>query len=160
MPKRLLDSTLLISHFKRFSNLAEKGQEDARDWAKRLIENKGTKAIVSPVVIEMLAGVRDSHELSLTEAFLDEFDIVDERKIPPQDWELAGTIAKRVVKYDRLVPRRIRRRDREQNPRTQARDLGDCLIAAIAIRLKYVVLTEDRGIPLQAGRTSGKPPGS
>ena len=83
MPKRLLDSSLLIAHFKRISSLAEKGREDARDWAKRLIENKGTNALVSPVVIEMLAGVRDSHELSLTEAFLDEFDIVDERKIPP-----------------------------------------------------------------------------
>ncbi len=159
MPKRLLDSTLLIAHFKRISPLAEKGREDARDWAKRLIENKGTNAIVSPVVIEMLAGVRDSHELSLTEAFLDEFDIVDERKIPPEDWKLAGIIAKRVLKYDRQVPRRSRRRDREQNPKTQARDLGDCLIAAIVLRLKYVVLTGDRGIPRQAGRTGGKAPG-
>ncbi len=160
MPKHLLDSTLLITHFKRISPLAEKGPEDARNWAKQLIENKGTNAIVSPVVIEMLAGVRDSHELSLTEAFLDEFDIVDERKIPPQDWELAGIIAKRVVKYDRQVPRRSRRRDREQNPRTQARDLGDCLITAIALRLNYAVLTEDRGVPRQAGRTGGKAPRS
>jgi predicted nucleic acid-binding protein len=160
MPKRLLDSSLLISHFRRISKLAEKGREDARVWAKRLIENKGTNAIVSPVVIEMLAGVRDSHELSLTEAFLDEFDVVDERRIPPQDWVLAGIIAKRVLKYDRQVPRRSRRRDREQNPRTQARDLGDCLIAAIALRLNYTVLSDDRGIPLQAGRTSGKLPGS
>jgi len=144
----------------RISKLAEKGREDARVWAQRLIENKGTNAIVSPIVIEMLAGVRDSHELSLTEAFLDEFDVVDERRIPPQDWDLAGIIAKRVLKYDRQVPRRSRRRDREQNPRTQARDLGDCLIAAIALRLHYAVLSDDRGIPLQAGRTSGKPPGS
>ena len=69
MPKRLLDSTLLIAHFKRISPLAEKGPKDARNWAKRLIENKGTNAIVSPVVIEMLAGVRDSHELESNRGF-------------------------------------------------------------------------------------------
>jgi predicted nucleic acid-binding protein len=160
MPKRLLDSTLLIAHFQRFSPLAQKGPEDARNWANRLIDNKGTNAIVSPVVIELLAGVRDSHELALTEAFLEKFEVVDERRIPPQDWEQAGIFAKRVVKYDREVPRGSRRRDREQNPKTRARDLGDCLIMAIALRLNYVVLSHDRGIPRQAGRVGGKAPGS
>ncbi len=156
MPKRLLTSTLLIAHLQRMSPLAEKGADDARNWAKRLIDNKGTNAIVSPVVIEVLAGVRDSHELSLTEAFLEEFEIIDQQRIPPQDWKQAEIIAKMVVKYDRQVARRHRRRDREQNPKSRPRDFGDCLILAIALRLKYEVLTDDKGIPRQAGRTGGK----
>ena len=133
---------------------------DAEQLARKLIEIYDTKAIVSPVEIEVLAGVRDPHELELTEVFLGQFEIIDQRHIPPRDWEQAGIIAKRVVKYDRQVPRRSRSRDREQNPRTQARNLGDCLITAIALRLNYAVLTDDRGLTRQAGRTGGKAPGS
>src|SRR5271157_6097199 len=158
MRQRFFDSTKLMTELKKLRS--DSRRADVEQLACKLIEIYDTKAIVSAVEIEVLAGVRDPHELELTEAFLDEFDIVDERRIPPQDWEQAGIIAKRVVKYDRQVPRRSRRRDREQNPRTQARDLGDCLIAAIALRLNYAVLTEDRGIPRQAGRTSGKSPGT
>ena len=44
------------------------------------------------------------------------------------------------------------------NPRTQARNLGDFLITAIALRLNYAVLTDDRGLTRQAGRTGGKAP--
>ena len=52
----------------------------------------------------------------ITEVFLGQFEIIDQRHIPPRDWEQAGIIAKRVVKYDRQVPRRSRSRDREHNP--------------------------------------------
>ncbi len=156
MPKRLLDSTILIAHFRRLHPLAEKGPAEARSWARQLVQNRETNAIVSPVVIELLAGVRDSHELSLTEAFLEEFQIIDDRRIPAQDWEQAATIAKRVVKYDRHVARQDRRRDRKHSPTNQARDLGDCLISAIAVRLNYVVISDDHGLIRQAGRTGGK----
>lgn len=102
MPKRLLDSTFLIAHLQRMSPLAGKGADDARNWAKRLIDIKGTNAMVSPVVIEVLAGVRDSHELALIEAFLEEIEVVDEGTTPPQDWgwpdtspsELSSTIVR------------------------------------------------------------------
>ncbi|MGC8640551.1 MAG: hypothetical protein ACP5XB_11815 [Isosphaeraceae bacterium] len=111
---------------------------------------------MSAVEIEVLAGVRDSHELELTEVFLGEFEVIDHGNIPRQDWLRAKQIAKRVIKYDRDVPRRHRQRKRQLNSKTEARQLGDCLIAAIANRLHYepIPITDDRGMKRQAGRTA------
>ncbi len=154
MPKRILDTNILIAHFKGLKPLAERGPSDAEDWARVLIQDKGTNAIVSPVEIEILVGVQDPHELELTEAFLRPFAIIDERRVLPEDWEEARRIAKRVVRYDREVPRRHRRRPRERNPKTESRDFGDCLITAIASRLNCEVITDDQGLHRQAGRAS------
>ncbi len=127
---------------------------DAEQLARRLIEIYDTKAIVSPVEIEVLAGVRDPHELKLTEVFLGQFEIIDQRHIPPQDWEQARRIAKRVLRYDRDVSRRDRKRRRQANPKTELRQLGDCLITAIANRLHYEPITDDKGMKRQAGRAA------
>jgi len=127
---------------------------DAEQLARRLIEIYDTKAIVSPVEIEVLAGVRDPHELKLTEVFLGQFEIIDQRHIPPQDWEQASRIAKRVLRYDRDVSRRDRKRRRQANPKTELRQLGDCLITAIANRLHYEPITDDKGMKRQAGRAA------
>ncbi len=154
MPKRVLDTNILIGHFKRQGPIGGKGPSDAEEWARGLIDNKGTDAIVSPVVIEVLVGVRDAHDLALTEAFLGMFRVIDEGKVLAADWKEAARIAKRVVSYDREVPRRLRKRDRQQRPKTKARDFGDCLITAIARRLKHEVDSGDEGLHQQEGRTS------
>ena len=154
MPKSLLDSNILLEHFRRMPDKNAKGADDAKTWADLLIKNRGTNAIVSPVEIEVLAGTRDPHDLELTEAFLSRFEVVDGQRTLPEDWEMAKRFAKRVVKLDRQVPRQHRRRDRQDNPGTPARQLGDCLISAIARRLNYSLITADKRLIQQEGRTS------
>lgn len=113
---------------------------DAVRRAKGLIEQFDTNAIVSPIEIEFLAGILDAHEMSLAGAFLNCFRIIDERRVIPQDWLETRRIAKHVG------------RD------SGRRDLGDCLIAAIADRLPHDVLTKDRRFARHIGRTRpGKP---
>ncbi len=75
---RVLDTNRLIAHWRsREGPLSDYTQKDASAWAKRLIELAGTPKTVTPVVIEFLCGARDGHELSLSRAFLNEFEIVD-----------------------------------------------------------------------------------
>lgn len=132
MSQRVFDTSLLIRHWQR-SRSAHSGRKlsvaDARRWAKDLIELRQTQLIVTPVVIEFLAGARDGRELSLHRAFLDEFHIADEGHITNDDWLLSKRLAERI-------------------PRDGApRDLGDCLIRAIAERLHLDVDTLDKGMP-------------
>ena len=101
-------------------------EEDVRGWAKELIRLEDTDAIVTPVVVEFLAGVRSSHELKLTRVFLSAFRVIDGRKILDVDWSEAERLASRVP--------------RDGKPR----DLGDCLIQAIGTRLRYEVGSMDR----------------
>jgi predicted nucleic acid-binding protein len=152
MRQRFFDSTKLMTELKKLRS--DSRRADAEQLARRLIEIYDTKAIVSPVEIEVLAGVRDPHELKLTEVFLGQFEIIDQRHIPPQDWEQASRIAKRVLRYDRDVSRRDRKRRRQANPKTELRQLGDCLITAIANRLHYEPITDDKGMKRQAGRAA------
>jgi hypothetical protein len=150
MRQRFFDSNKIITALRTLG--PDSTPAEASRLALKLIEQHDTKAIVSPVEIEVLAGVRHPHDLELTESFLREFEIIDGRKIPPEDWEEAKRIAKRVVKYDREIPRHRRKRRREQNPKTPARQLGDCLLLAIANRLNYAIITGDQGVPRQGGR--------
>jgi predicted nucleic acid-binding protein len=137
MTKRLLDTQILISYWKmrRSTPLTDDTREDAISWAQDLIKLHDSRAIVTPVYVEMIAGVMSSHELALTRAFLDEFDCVDERDIPPKDWEEAIRLAQR-------VPGQKGRRKAAKKPRP--RKLGDCLIQAIANRLNYDVQSRDK----------------
>jgi len=135
MPKRNFDSNRLFDQFRRLKPYAGQSPADAKRCAGELIEPFGTDAIVSPVEIEFLAGIVDPHEMDLAEAFLQRFRIIDERRTPPEDWLEARRIAKHVVRN------------------SGRRDLGDCLIAAIADRLHHEVLTKDRGLIQQQGRT-------
>ena len=155
MPHRIFDTTRLITQLKKLR--AESTRADAQRLARELIDAYDTRAIASPVEIEVLAGVPDPHELELTEVFLAEFEVIDHGNIPQQDWQRAKQIAKRVIQYDPDVPRRHRKREPRQNPKTKARQLGDCFIAAIANRLHYdpIPITDDRGMKKQAGRTAG-----
>jgi hypothetical protein len=101
--------------------------DEVARWGKALAEFYKTDAIATPVFIEMIAGTMDGRELSLTRTYLDCFHCVDERQVPPADWKKAIRLASR-------VPRKAR-----------PRDLGDCLIRAIADRLNYDVITHDTG---------------
>jgi predicted nucleic acid-binding protein len=97
-------------------------------WAQELIALRNTKAIVSPVALEFLAGARTG-EKELIRAFLGEFEIVDKGRIEETDWD-------RAYQYAERVPR-------DGRPRGAV----DCLIRAIAERLSYEVDTADEGMP-------------
>ena len=90
---------------------------------RNLIEIENTKWILSPIRIEFLCGVRDSDELKLYCAYLEQFEVLDERRIPSRDWSEAERLAQWVKEGGR------------------ARKLGDCLIQAIAKRLHAEVTT-------------------
>jgi predicted nucleic acid-binding protein len=129
--KWLLDTSILIG-FWRHSRKRLRGDltpEVAQDWAKRLITLRKTNVIVTPVYVEVIAGVTNRDELRATQAFLAEFRCIDNAVISPADWQETIRMAQRVP--------------RDSKPR----QLGDCLIRAIADRLNYEVATVDSGFP-------------
>jgi predicted nucleic acid-binding protein len=130
MARRILDTSVILRHWLECGGYSGQTKKDeVREWAKKLIEIRGTNLIVTPVLIEMLAGANTAAELDLLRAYLEQFRVIDERKIPAQDWSKAQDYAQR-------VPRRGNRRQ-----------LGDCLIRAIADRLHYDVDTLDKRFP-------------
>ncbi len=128
MAKRIFDTSYLIGHWKAFPK-ATRTVENMRSWFEKLIAQYGSCRIVTPVYIEMVAGVTSSSELRLTQAYLDPFEIIDEGKIPKADWDAAKSMAQRVA------------------PTGGKRQLGDCLVRAIAKRLNCEVLTSDKRFP-------------
>ena len=150
--RRILDSNVLIQYIRRLSNRAQSSKRDAIRHAQILIEQKKTNCIVSPIVIEVLAGTLNGEDLAFHEAFLGQFEVIDNGEIPRDDWEKAKRFARPVI-----VPKSGRRRPRRQmrpSPTTPARQLGDCLILAIARRLDCDVVTEDRGLRAREDRTA------
>ena len=132
MRRRLLDTQVLISFWNREKRRAKSplSPTNVAAWAKKLIVSQDTSAIVTPVFIEFIAGVTSANELRFALAFLAPFTIIDEGNIPKEDWQEAERIAKRVSRS------------------SKRRQLGDCLIRAIANRLKYEVApTGDKGFP-------------
>jgi predicted nucleic acid-binding protein len=127
MQKRLLDTSVLIREWRRQSARLRGplSSEAVIGWARQLIRIHQTRAIASPVLIEFLAGTQNTTDLRLAKAFLDEFEVVDQKLIPPRDWDEAQRLAQRVPK--------------DGSPR----QLGDCLIRAVANRLHYDVMTHD-----------------
>jgi|SRR5208283_5220164 len=131
MLRYILDTSVLIEHWKRSCGGSIRASRlvDAKEWADMLIKLRKTNAIVTPVYLEVVCGVRSQHELFLTRAYLGQFRVVDEGKILERDWQEARRVAER-------VPRNAK-----------PRHLGDCLIRAIANRLKYDVDTLDDDFP-------------
>ncbi|HMP08501.1 MAG TPA: PIN domain-containing protein [Lacipirellulaceae bacterium] len=138
MARRILDTNILVSYWnKRFHEHKRPcAIEDARGWARELIKTMGSNAIVSPVQIEVLAGTTTHEKLQLTRAFLGEFAVLDEGRISLADWQAARNYAERIP----------------QN--AKPRDLGDCLIHALADRLHLEVLSGD--VALNQARGSGR----
>jgi predicted nucleic acid-binding protein len=124
MPRpRILDTNVLINHWHRFEGTRRTASE-FRAHAKELIEVQGTNLIVSPVVVEFLAGA-SREDLNSRRAYLEPFEILDKGNIPAADWDEAKRFAQWI------------RRGRE-------RKLGDCLIEAIARRLNGDIISSDR----------------
>jgi predicted nucleic acid-binding protein len=128
--RRILDTSVLIRHWhsRAKAPLERLTEADAEAGARELAQLRGTNCIVTPVYIEFVAGTASAHELQLARAYLSEFDIVDQGRILDEDWVEARHLAER-------VPRNRR-----------PRQLGDCLIKAIAQRLNYDVDTFDEGM--------------
>jgi predicted nucleic acid-binding protein len=135
--RRVLDTNRLIAHWRRSRKraISEYSRDDAATWARHLIELDGTPAILTPVVIEFLCGAMSPHELELSRAFLDQFDVIDRGEIRAEDWDLARRFAA-------WIPR-------DWKPR----DFADCLIAAIARRLGYSLLSSDLDLRRRSGTT-------
>lgn len=131
MKRSVLDTSVLIRSWWEYSGgaLKQKKPSDARQWARQTIAFYDTDAIVTPVHLEMVAGVSSRHELELTNAFLAEFECLDEGNVLPADWAEALRLAQRVPRNGK------------------PRQLGDCLIRAIANRLRYKVETLDEDFP-------------
>jgi predicted nucleic acid-binding protein len=129
--KQILDTSMLI-HYWRTCRRKVRGEVTppvVRALAQELIERYNTDAIVTPVYVEMLAGVTDRQTLRLTQAFLGEFRCIDGGHISAADWEETIRLAQRVP--------------RDAKPR----QLGDCLIRAVANRLRHRVITHDASFP-------------
>jgi predicted nucleic acid-binding protein len=131
MASKIFDTSALIQHWHDSGGRALEGKTagDAAEWARRLIEIHETNAIVTPVYVEFAAGVRNGAELELARAFLDQFTVIDGGKITVEDWQETRRLAQRVP------------------PNGKPRQLGDCLIAAIGMRLHYDVIRFDKGFP-------------
>ena len=130
-PARVLDTVYLIRlwHGHYPSPASVRSEAAARAAAQAAHRVFGTVAIVTPVRIEFLAGLRDREELRLADIFLGEFELLDEGRVVTDDWREAERLARRVPHDGR------------------ARDLGDCLVRAIADRLNAEVLTQDQSFP-------------
>lgn len=131
MAKRILDTSVLLRWWNlcRSRNRGEVKAEQAESWGRELSTREDTTAIVTPVLLEILGGATGVAELRLMRAFLRPFRCVDEQRVTPPDWQEAIRLAQRVP------------------PDKAPRDFGDCLIRAIANRLKHRVLTLDKRFP-------------
>ncbi|MBO0699501.1 MAG: PIN domain-containing protein [Zavarzinella sp.] len=131
MPRKILDTSVLIREWNlRRSKVKGVVTTDlAERWGTKLKLFYDPAFLVSPVPIEFLAGAHTSDELALFRSFLSPFRSLDEGKIPPDDWEQARRFAERIPKDGK------------------PRQLGDCIIAAIALRLHCDVVSFDKGFP-------------
>jgi predicted nucleic acid-binding protein len=130
----ILDTSVLIRHWRISVERSRREMDrihepEVIEWARELIRLWDTNSIVSPVYLEFVAGCRSQHELRLFDAYLSLFEVVDEGNIPEADWQLANRLARRI-------------------PRTgENRQLGDCLICAIAKRLRFRVKSHEHPFP-------------
>jgi predicted nucleic acid-binding protein len=135
MRELILDTNVLIGHWHRRKSrggpLSGKSTADAEQWADELIEIEGTNAIVTPVYLEFVGGPVNGHEMKLTKTYLGRFAIIDGGRVTEEDWAEARRLAER-------IPR---------GPDARPRGAVDCLIKAIARRLRHDVRTFDLGMP-------------
>jgi predicted nucleic acid-binding protein len=102
---------------------------DALQLGQDLISREGTNAIVTPVYLEFLCGARLAEETALFVEFLEAFQLVDNGEVRREDWDEAKRLIQRVPAAGK------------------PRQLADCLIKAIAKRLRYDVQSSDGGFP-------------
>ena len=131
MLHEILDTSVLIKSWREAGGQSVRGKtdRDAMRWADHLIAIRKTNAILTPVYLEFVAYSKNEHELGLYRAFLGRFRIIDRGNILSQDWKEAKRLVERVP--------------RDGKPR----QLGDCLIRAIASRLNCGVASFDKRFP-------------
>ncbi len=131
MSRRILDTNLLVAHWRMSWRELRKKEPTpvlARRWAQQLIHLRQTEWIELPVRLEFLAGRRTEEPIEVVQAYLGEFALADEGIVLPDDWRGAENYANRILS-------------------NRPRDLGDCLILAIADRLGFDIDTFDGGMP-------------
>lgn len=128
--RRVMDSNVVIDLWRgRHPSPARvRTQADARRAASAWLALHPGDGLITTVRLELLAGGRDKAEVELTEYFLDQLPILDNRVLP-EDWTLARRLAKRTPFGD------------------EPRDAVDCLIRAVCKRLRAVLATSDTGVP-------------
>jgi predicted nucleic acid-binding protein len=132
MPRRIIDTNRLVQswhHYRRGRKPSEIDRMEVESWADQMSRDLGPLWILTPIEIEFLAAARTPEELLLFRAFLGKFRSADEGRILTEDWVEARRLACRTP--------------RDGTPR----QLGDCLIRAIARRLNCEVSTNDRRFP-------------
>jgi len=132
MRRNVLDTSILIAHWRRCRSarpLTEIDETETERWARQLIKIEQSDATVTPVLLEFFCGIGDKREMILARAFLKLFKAIDDRRTLKRDWQKALRLAERVPANRR------------------PRDLGDCLIRAIAQRLNHEVRSFDTGMP-------------
>ncbi len=131
MGEKIFDTNKLIRQWNRsrVRPLGDHTRADVESWARELIGIHQTDKIVTPVYLEFVGGVVNRHAMDLSRAYLSRFEILDQGRITPEDWATARRLAERIP------------------PTARPRGAVDCLIQAIAIRLKCDVLTDDVGMP-------------
>jgi predicted nucleic acid-binding protein len=129
--RRVLDTSELVSNWLRCRARARElpSSNLARDWARELCKLHETDAIVTPVYVEFIAGAQSGAELDAYRAYLSGFRVIDDGRVLEGDWAYAKRLAGRVPSDGK------------------PRQLGDCLIAALAFRLNCAVQTQDRYFP-------------
>ena len=128
----VLDTNVLVSFWRRQqvrTETATPSPAEARRWADALAASAGSRTILSVVYLEFLGGSGRREETTAYEAFLDALDVADGWSIDDRDLAEARRLAARVP-ADR-----------------RPRGFADCLIRAIANRLRLPVQTADGGLP-------------
>ncbi len=117
-PLILVDSSAWIEYFR-----ATGGSADAA--LTSLVQEDGPVITTEPVFMELLAGVRYRRDRGRVSRTLSQFPLLPVRSL--EDWEQAAGIY-RSCRRGGVTPRAM----------------GDCLIAAVAIRAGAVLLHRDR----------------
>lgn len=128
---RVYDTSVLIAKWRQrcYAPIQRYTAKDAVEWARELERIHGASHISTVVEIEFLAGFTNRSEMKLARLFLGHFANADEGRILKADWDKARNLAERIPRDGR------------------PRQLGDCLLAAIARRLTLEVVTLDAGFP-------------
>lgn len=111
MRKSILDTSVLIHYWR--THIKEQGLEratpaDAEQWAQDLARLHRANAIATPVVIELLAGTKNSHELTLARAFLAQFHVADAGDVRAADWGESRRLAERVPRQGHCQAAEVR----------------------------------------------------
>jgi predicted nucleic acid-binding protein len=122
MARRILDTCILGDRWRRFKGSTP---ADPRRWAEKLVTLRNASRILPPAELEFLAGIRSEGEMALAEAYLGTFITPPNGQVREEDWLVARNYARRVP--------------RDGKPR----QIGDCLIRAVANRLRLDVDTFD-----------------